>query len=290
MKKGELKRTAFVAALFCLLALLSVSVVTFAWFTAANRVIETGKVRTNTSSSELRLAVSRSGNPFREEEDCKLVQQNRTDASQLLPVSTDDLANFVYCPVTDANEQAAKFYPVTDESYFYHGAAYLKAELSNLQGSSRVFLYFDGTEKGGSLLSNLSGDILNAARLGLVLTPAEGAGAGEMKILSLSTLANAEGRKMNTLVNGTAIAEGQVLHSDSSGSIRNVADPSVLYSDYFIGADGAIPKDALFEMLPGQVYRLDVYFYLEGCDPDCIEVISLDAVDLALYFYGQLAG
>jgi hypothetical protein len=39
-----------------------------------------------------------------------------------------------------------------------------------------------------------------------------------------------------------------------------------------------------------QIYAVDIYFYLEGCDPDCSDSVSLDGADLHLAFYGVLTG
>ena len=44
----------------------------------------------------------------------------------------------------------------------------------------------------------------------------------------------------------------------------------------------------LLEMELGRVYQVDVYFYLEGCDPDCTESIAFDDGYLHLAFYGVL--
>ncbi|MFQ9547592.1 MAG: hypothetical protein ACLRZ6_06905 [Lachnospiraceae bacterium] len=35
-----------------------------------------------------------------------------------------------------------------------------------------------------------------------------------------------------------------------------------------------------------QIYPVDVYFYLEGCDPDCSDAITHNEADLYLAFYG----
>lgn len=37
-----------------------------------------------------------------------------------------------------------------------------------------------------------------------------------------------------------------------------------------------------------QIYPVDIYFYLEGCDPDCSDDLSFDIADLHLAFYGVL--
>ena len=39
----------------------------------------------------------------------------------------------------------------------------------------------------------------------------------------------------------------------------------------------------------GKIYTVDVYFYLEGCDPDCSDSVSFDQSELYLGFYGVLS-
>ena len=55
-----------------------------------------------------------------------------------------------------------------------------------------------------------------------------------------------------------------------------------------IGVDGAHGA-ALGYLDLDRIYRLDVYFYLEGCDPDCWDSIYFNAADLHLAFYGVLS-
>jgi len=72
-----------------------------------------------------------------------------------------------------------------------------------------------------------------------------------------------------------------------------VSDPSVLISDYevkFENAGISIPDKPLLTMEVNRIYPVDIYFYLEGCDPDCSDAgISFDQADLHLAFYGILS-
>ena len=69
---------------------------------------------------------------------------------------------------------------------------------------------------------------------------------------------------------------------------KAVADPAMLTKDRAVGTDGTVPEKPLLEMELGRVYQVDVYFYLEGCDPDCTESIAFDDGYLHLAFYGVL--
>ena len=82
------------------LVLLSMAAATYAWFTS-NRQVETGLASARTGEENLELQISSSGgSSFQSMEPAPIVQVNRTDAGELLPVSTADLQQFVYAPVT----------------------------------------------------------------------------------------------------------------------------------------------------------------------------------------------
>ena len=51
-----------------------------------------------------------------------------------------------------------------------------------------------------------------------------------------------------------------------------------------------VPQTPLLEMELNTIYTLDIYFYLEGCDPDCSEEISRDDTNMQLAFYGVPTG
>jgi hypothetical protein len=91
------------------------------------------------------------------------------------------------------------------------------------------------------------------------------------------------------VLDGQELQEGSVLAWDGSAA-RAAEDPAVLIDDYIVTQDGGgAPSEPLFKMELGRVYQVDVYFYLEGCDPDCTEAISFDGGELHLAFYGVLS-
>ena len=38
-----------------------------------------------------------------------------------------------------------------------------------------------------------------------------------------------------------------------------------------------------------KIYTVDIYYYLEGCDPDCSNSIQYSTVELQLRLYGVLS-
>ena len=266
-----------------LAAVLSLAAATYAWFTS-NRAVGTSTATARTGEETLTLQLSSSGgSAFRDMQTAAITQVNRTSAAKLLPVSTSDLVNFVCAPSTVA-DQAVHFEKVENEAYYYHGRIYLRASGEGFSGSQVMNLYLDQSEK--LLGKNVDGRLLNAARLGLVF---DGDTAKPI-ILRLSESSNpSDMRSNNTVVNGTKLNGSQVLRY-RNGSVGAVRDPSVPVADYAMDASLGLPSSTLLSMQIGKIYSLDIYFYLEGCDPDCTDSVSFNTADLQLSFYGVLAG
>lgn len=256
--------------------------VTFAWF-SSNKTVDTDRASARSGEDTLELFIGSTSDSFSEEHECAIVQVNQTSATELLPVSTSNLKDFVYNPVS-SGENAAVFAPVKNEAYFYHGRVYLVAQTKGEMPGRKVQLYLDEDEEaGGSIVSAQSGYLLNAARLGLTFD-------GENPVIfSLSDQNNAEKDQVrNTSIGGVILEDGHVLELQGD-AVVGVADPAVPISAYKIEMDDTsvtLPEKPLIEMELNHVYQVDIYFYLEGCDPDCSDSISLHEAELYLAFYG----
>ena len=266
-------------------ALLALAASTYAWF-SSNRAVSTNVATARTGDETLELQLSRyGGGSFQSEETVPIQQVNQTDAENLLPVSTSDLSDFVYAPVTNA-DMASQFSLVQNEAYYYHGRIYLRAVGDGWPDGSRLNLYLDQSD--GVLGQNVDGRLLSAARLGLVFD----GDSQSAVILRLSEEEGSENQRVyNTVVNGQTLGNNQVL-SYRNGTVQAVADPSVPVAEYTISfGDNEInlPDQNLLSMEFNRIYPLDIYFYLEGCDPDCSNELSYDAADLHLAFYGVLS-
>lgn len=76
-----------------------------------------------------------------------------------------------------------------------------------------------------------------------------------------------------------------------NGTVSAATDPSQPIADYtvsFTSDSISLPSRPLLTMNLNQIYTLDIYFYLEGCDPDCSDGISQDMADIHLAFFGAL--
>ena len=286
MKKPGSMIRVWGTAVTMLFLIVSLTAATFAWF-SANRVVNTDMVSTRSGSSSLELQVSAvGGGAFRGSQEAEITQVNRTSRTGLLPVSTADLKTFVYNPATtDGN--ASSFRTVTDEEYYYHGRIYLRALAEGQPQGSRMALYLDqSASSGGALVSANSGLLLNAARLGIVF---------ENQAPVIFRLSNGENsasdRAYNTVLNGQKLGADKVLNG-TGGTVRQADDPSILPEVYSIRTDGEtvlLPEQPLLYMELNRIYQADIYFYLEGCDPDCLsDKVALSKAALNLAFYGLL--
>ena len=147
----------------------------------------------------------------------------------------------------------------------------------NQPESAKMALYFskDMSEENGGK------EMLAGARLGLKFDDQDPV------IFSLTT-DSLSSQVNNTYINGTLAGEGIVL-SGSGDSVSTESDPSVQMSDYVFDTEqGNAPDKPIAYLELNRSYKVDVYFYLEGCDPDCTDDLQQSELDMDLYFYGVL--
>ena len=262
-------------------AVLSLAFATYAWFTT-NREVSTSTATARTGEETLELQLSTSGGgSFRDADSVSIQQVNQTSAEYLLPVSTSNLVNFVYSPNTEAGIAKA-FQPVENESYYYHGRVYIRATGTGWPDGTTMKLYLDQSDN--ILGQQVSGELLNAARLGLVFD----GDYSSAVILKLSDSSNSSDQQVyNTEVNGQRLGDNQVL-SYVNQSVQAVTDPSVAAGQYTVTFDNdsmQAPERTLLTMNLNQIYSVDIYFYIEGCDPDCSSYIQYSIADLQIGFY-----
>ena len=287
MDEKQLKRRFLTIALLVVAAavLLLGGVATYAWFTSSQRV-NTSRIETRTGDESVELLVSSTGGAdFRGATEAAISQLNNTDAEYLMPVSTADLRSFVSPTAYNEEGFPTAYAPVVNEANYYHGRVYLRASGSGVAAGSKMALYLDQSAAAGGILVQKDENtslLLNAARLGLVLED------GDRVIFSLSDEINPEdARQRNTILNGALQSEGVVL-SSSGAAITAVADPAVAVASRAL-SDGGTLGAPLGYLELGRIYALDIYFYLEGCDPDCWDSIYFNGSELHLAFYGVLS-
>ena len=280
--KRQFLKTGFLVVTICA-ALAAMTAATYAWFTT-NKAVSTGTATARTGDERLELQISsEGGNRFTDQETVSVFQVNQTDQKKMIPVSTDNLVDFVYAPFTSGGD-AKKFLRVEKEENYYHGRIYLRAVGEGFAADDRLALYLDQSD--GILASASSGMLLHASRLGLRFDN------DKTVIFRLSDDTNPkDAQTYNTIINGERLGADQVL-SYQNGTIKAVTDPSVSLSDYTISFETSsirIPDKPLLLMEWNKIYTLDIYFYLEGCDPDCSDSVSFDQADIHLAFFGMLS-
>lgn len=280
--KRQFLKTGFLVVTICA-ALAAMTASTYAWFTT-NKAVSTGTATARTGDERLELQISsEGGSRFTDQETVSVFQVNQTDQKNMIPVSTDNLVDFVYAPFTSGGD-AKKFLRVEREENYYHGRIYLRAVGDGFAADDRLALYLDQSD--GILASASSGMLLHALRLGLRFDN------DKTVIFRLSDDTNPkDAQTYNTIINGERLGADQVL-SYQNGTIKAVADPSVSLSDYTISFETSsirVPDKPLLLMEWNKIYTLDIYFYLEGCDPDCSDSVSFDQADIHLAFYGMLS-
>ena len=277
----KIKLVSTVTAL--VLLIFAVGGTTFAWFTQ-NRVTTTDRVTSRTGEDYVELYVSSyGGNDFKTLKEAAVIQVNRANKENLLPVSTADLKTFFFSGGSKG-KTVSSFVEDTEGKYYYHGRIYLQAVITGQNAGKSLDLYLDVTN--GLPLQSGSQEIMNASRLGLTFD------GGQPVILSLSDKSNEgdEEYRTTTVVDGVEIDTNSVL-GVAAGAVTAVPDPARPFTDFSIMMDNGaakLPASSLLTMQANKIYAVDVYYYLEGCDPDCNAVLALDDVTLQLSFYGVL--
>lgn len=258
---------------------------TYAWF-STNRITTTNLVSSKTDTREVTLLLSPNpGGSATGAGEVAITRLNADVSKQLMPVSTADLNTFYFSPYTE-EKNAKKFTKVEKDKFLYHGRIYLQAVAQGLPQEARLQLYLDESQYGGgSILQNAPGMARNALRIGLKFDNAS------PLILRTSEGANASAdRFYNTMIDDQLI-ESNVVLVPSGDKVAAVADPSVPYTTYLVGENG-LPADGsvkpLIDLELNHEYAVDIYVYLEGCDPDCTNILELDTFDFHLGFYGIL--
>jgi len=273
MANENLKKTALLAIFMCVVVIACLGTATYAWFTY-NTGVTTDRITAKTGTAEIKLLLSPTKDPFEGKEEQDIVKVNKVDQEKLMPVSTSDLKTFVFNNGTKV---------ATNEA-IYHGRLYVKAEGSGT-AQQKIAVYLDNTE---ALFVNDKNErkttdqaLLNAARIGILFEECDPV------IVRLSENSNPKADQINnTYLNGSLVKAGNVLHMDEKGKVTAVTDTAIALDSIGIATNPQADPLAVLEI--NKVYQLDVFFYLEGTDPDCSNYIRNMGATMQLVFYGAL--
>lgn len=270
----RLRKSLVMAVVGMIFFLVSVTGVTYAWFTASGRAHTNVTPMGGTVSdgdTNLLISTAESG-PF--DRECDLVSAG--DAQALKTVSTADLESF-YRVIMQNKEGIAVSYENADDrvdSDTFHGTVYLKSE------GAPCNVYFNGEE----LQLGSDAQALAAMRLGLKITNHDGSRTFVMRLDDLGSTAAAEAK-------ATVPAVGTVVSGISgSGAASYVSDPAVNVSDYMAQAAGndeyTAGANELFSLDADEIASVEYWLYLEGCDEQCVNQVQNIDSDIRLSFAG----
>ncbi len=270
----RLRKSLVMAIVGMIFFLVSVTGVTYAWFTISGRAHTnvTPMGGTVSDGDTLLLISTAESGPF--DRECDLVFAG--DAQALKPVSTADLENFYRVTMQNKEGVAVSYENADDrvDTETLHGTVYLKCE------GAPCNIYFNGEE----LQLGSDAQALAAMRLGLKITNHDGSRTFVMKLDDLGSTAAAQS-------NATVPTTGTVVSAISDGgNAVYVSDPAVNISDYTAQAAGNDEYNAganeLFSLDADEVATVEYWLYLEGCDEQCVnEVQNIDS-DIRLAFAG----
>lgn len=254
-----------------LLILLTLSTSTYAWF-SQNRLVSTNMVSTKTGTDTVELQISQTEDFSDQSSDAVSIKQvNTTNPESLIPISTADLKTFVYAVKHDANNNVTKVETAPENGYYYHGRIYIRAVAQGQSSTAKMAVYLDKDTTMGDLVQNVAstGQLTKATRLGLSFDT-----AASPVIFKLDDGTIGDKSVPDTKLDGVAIGANQVLNAEQ----KYVTDPAVGLEKYTVvwSENGVtLPEAPLLTMELNKVYTMDIYYYLEGCDPDCKEVSGI---------------
>ena len=268
----------------------TLGVATYAWFTSNMKVnTNSVSVRSDTSKLVLELGDASRGS-WSQQGDVSLVS-NASGAVTLYPVSTFDLNGFAACAQNNSAGDASVFEQAKDNgSAYYHGWIDLRPTITGTGASKvkgKVSLYL-----AESLVpQGTDAELLCAARVGIKISSGNQVLATNIFELDSSDGGH-RGEHPATAPAGLAGYTDGMLLGWQNGQLAcgaNVTqDPASFTLD--TSETATRPQNALATLALGQTYRLDVYYYIEGTDPDSASYLYQDPGTLHLALFAALDG
>lgn len=270
----SLRRNMVMSIVGLLLFLVSVTGVTYAWFTLS------GRAHTNVTpmggavgdgDALLSISSSHSG-PF--DRTCSLVYAG--DADALKPLSTADLDDFFRVVLQNKQGMALSYENATSrvDQDTMHGTVYLKCE------GRACDIYWNPDR----LRLGSDPQALAAMRLGMKITSQAGTDTYIMKLDSLGNTSGA-GEKLTVPKKDTVVSA-----VSDSGSATYVKDPASDVSQYMAKTAGkdrySAGQERLLHLEAGEIASAEYWLYLEGCDAACINSVQKVDSDVMLAFAG----
>ena len=275
---------AYIALVMVALAA-TLGVATYAWFTN-NMKVNTNSVSVHSDTSKLVLELG----SWSQQGDVSLTS-NATGAVTLYPVSTFDLNGFAACAQNNSAGDATVFEQAKDNgSAFYHGWIDLRPAItgtgaSKVRGKVNLYLAESLVPQGADA------ELLRAARVGIKISSSNQVLATNIFELDSSDSGH-RGELPTTAPAGLAgYADGMLLgwqNGQLACGTNVTQDPAAFTLD--TSETATRPQNTLATLALGQTYRLDIYYYIEGTDPDSADYLYQDPGTLHLALFATLDG
>ena len=285
-----LRRGGRAYALLAMVAIAAVlGVATYAWFTN-NMKVNTNSVSVHSDTSELTLQMGDANAGSWSSDGDVALSTNAPENLTLSPVSTFDLTGFAECLQDNSNGEASYFEQAEDGQHFYHGWVDLRPQVTGTGASKvdgKVSLYLDGS----LVPEGADATLLRASRVGIKISS-----GGQVLTTDIFALDNSDGGHRSehpaTAPAGLAGYRDGMLLGWKDGQLACGEDVTQDFSGYVMDTGDAAgrPSQALATLSLGQTYRLDVYYYIEGTDPDSADYLYESAGTLHVGLFATLDG
>ena len=263
---------------------------TYAWFTS-NMKANTNSVSVHSDTSKLVLELGDADAGSWSQAGDASLSSTANGAATLYPVSTFDLNGFAACAQNNADGDATVFEQAKDNgSAYYHGWIDVRPTItgtgaSKVKGKVSLYLAESLVPQGADA------QLLRAARVGIKVSSGSQVLASNIFELDSSDSGH-RGEHPTTAPAGLAGYTDGMLLGWQNGQLAcgaNVTqDPAAFTLD--TSETAARPQNALATLALGQTYRLDIYYYIEGTDPDSADYLHHDPGTLHLALFATLDG
>ena len=263
---------------------------TYAWFTS-NMKVNTNSVSVHSDTSKLVLELGDADlGSWSQQGDVSLTS-SVNGAVTLYPVSTFDLNGFAACAQNNSAGDATVFEQAKDNgSAFYHGWIDLRPTItgtgaSKVKGKVNLYLAESLVPQGANA------ELLRAARVGIKISSGNQVLAANIFELDSSDGGHRDEHPATVPVGLAGYTEGMLLgwqNGQLTCGANVTQDPATFTLD--TSETAARPQNTLATLGLDQTYRLDIYYYIEGTDPDSADYLYQDQGTLHLALFATLDG
>lgn len=263
---------------------------TYAWFTN-NMKVNTNSVSVHSDTSKLVLELGDAdAGSWSQQGDASLAS-TASGAVTLYPVSTFDLNGFAACAQNNSAGDATVFERAKDNgSAFYHGWIDLRPTITGtgankVKGKVSLYLAESLVPQGADA------ELLRAARVGIKISSGSQVLATNIFELDSSDSGHRGEHPMTVPAGLAGYADGMLLgwqNGQLACGANVTQDPAAFTLD--AGETAERPQNSLATLALGQAYRLDIYYYIEGTDPDSADYLHQDPGTQHLALFATLDG